>query len=323
MKKMTRKRFIVTIVSACAIAGALTFIFLSAVAIAARARRSDRYIEPDYVRYAAQGYSFDTVSNKTSILFTVTDDSQPVRIHLLMIDEDKHTLDILDIPPLLYTVVDGFSGTLKEAFATGVYKEIASRTLAINVDYKLSMSAQSLATATELLGNTAAKLPSTVRAGDLVLNKGTVSFDKSKASEVILLPNAYLTQDAVLAYHAYFCSLILKTNEAGAVDSFAKLLGLILNSVNTDMMLDDIISVANTSNKITLKKTNIYLLPGEMTVYGGKSVYSIHLNDTALLLNQSFRVKGVEIPESEFSAPELANSGKSFSLPKQVTHYIP
>ncbi len=323
MKVDSKKKFFITLVSACAIAGALTFIFLSAVAIAARARQSDRYVEPDYVRYAAQGYSFETVSNKKSILFTVTNESSPVRIHLLTIDKDKHTLDILDIPPTLYTEADGFFGTLKEAFNTGVYKEIVSRTLAIKIDHKLSLSAESLATATELLGNTEVKISKALSAGKLILEKGTVCFDRSKAKDVILLPNAYLTQDGVLAYQAYLASMVLKTGEQGAVSSFGKLLGLILNSVSTDLMLDDIISLANTANKITLNKTNLYLLPGEMTVRNGASVYSIHLDSAAELLNQSFRVKGTLVSKAELCAPELSNSGKSFSVPQQITQYTP
>ncbi|MBQ8623637.1 MAG: hypothetical protein IJ424_04575 [Oscillospiraceae bacterium] len=323
MKKMTKKRFIITIVSACAIAGTLTYIFLSAVAIAARARQSERYIEPDYIRYAAQGYSFDSISKKTSILLTVTQDNSPVRVQLLMFDEDKCSLDVLDIPPLTYTVADGFSGTLKKAYDTGVYKQIVSRMLAMNVNYKLEISSKGLATATELLGNTQAKVSHAVSVGDISLKKGTVTFDKSLAADIILLPNAYLTEDAVYAYHAYFSSLILKTNEEGAVDSFSKLIGLILNSVSTDMMISDIIGVGNLSNKIRLNKINIYLLPGEMTVYEGGSVYSVHSEDAAKLLNQSFRVKGFEVSESELGAPELANSGKSFSLPKQISDYIP
>lgn len=319
---MTKKRFAVILVSACAIAGAITYIILSIAAVSARARKDARYTEPDYIRYAAQGYSFDSVSNKTNILLTVTDVSSPVRIHLLTLDEDKLTLDILDVPPPTYTVVDGFSGTLKSAYSTGVYKQIVSKTLALKIDYELSLSAEALSTVTELLGGTKASLSRSVKADELSLKKGAAAFDKSVSYDIITLSDAYSSEDRAYLYHAFFSSVIIRFGDLGAIESVSKLTSLLLNSVDTDMTVSDMIEIAGVLSAVKLKKINIYLLPGEMCEHGGEAVYSAHLSETAELLNKSFRVKGGDVGSGGLGAAEIANSGISFSLPKSVSEYI-
>lgn len=322
MSKMTKKRFIVILVSVCAITAALTYIFLSAVGASARARKEARYTEPDYIRYAAQGYSFDSVTNKTNILLTVTDSSSPVRIHLFTIDEDKQTLDILDIPPFCYTVADGFSGTLISAYDTGVYRQIVSQTLALKIDYQFDMSADSLSTVCELLGETNAYLKKSLTAIELSFKKGNVTFDEAVANKIILLPDAYSNEDSVYIYHAFLSSIINKLGDLGTIESVSKLTSLLLNSVDTDMSVSDMIELASASSKVKFKKINIHLLPGEMCEYNGETVYSAHIDDTAELLNKSFRIKGGEISADNLGAKEIVNSGVNYNLPKQISQYI-
>lgn len=318
---MSKKRFIIVLVSCCAIAGALTFIFLSAVGLAARTRAENRYTEPDYIRYAAQGYSFDTVSNKTSLLVTVTHEDKPVRISLLTMDEDKLTLDILDIPPMMYIVVDGFSGTLERAYETSVYKQIVSKSLELRIDHDLALSADSFATAVDLLGGTTADVERTIKIGETQIPKGAVSFDYDLTLAVLLDENTYDSADDVYIYHALISSVIGKTNDIGTVQSVSKLMSLLLNSATTDMKAQDMITVANISSKLRLRKMNIHLLPGEICEHENQRVYSIHLQNAVSLLDQSFRVHGVSI--SSLSSPELINNGDWYSdLPKQINEYI-
>lgn len=318
---MSKKRFIIVLVSSCAVAGALTFIFLSAVGLAARTRAENRYTEPDYIRYAAQGYSFDTVSNKTSLLVTVTHEDTPVRISLLTMDEDKLTLDILDIPPKLYTVVDGFSGTLERAYETSVYKQIVSKSLELRIDHEIVMSADSFATAVDLLGGTTACIDRAIKIGKTQIQKGKVCFDYDLTLAIMLDENAYDRADDVYIYHALISSVIGKTNNIGTVQSVSKLMSLLLNSATTDMKAQDMITVANISSKLRLRKMNIHLLPGEICEHENERVYSIHLQNAVSLLDQSFRVHGVSI--SSLSSPELINNSDWYSdLPKQINEYI-
>ncbi len=318
---MSKKRFIIVLVSACAISGALTFIFLSVVGLTARTRAENRYTEPDYIRYAAQGYSFDTVSNKTNILITVTHEDVPVRISLVTIDEDKLTLDILDIPPTLYTVADGFSGTLQSAYETAVYKQIVSKSFELKIDHELILSADTFATAIDLLGGTNARVDRALRIGDTAIKKGDISFKGDSAVAILLDKSAYNNVDNVYIYHALISSLMGKSNDIGTIEAVSALMGLMLNSVKTDMSASDMIEIANISSKLKLRKMNIHLLPGELCEYNGVAVYSIHSDAAVKLLNDSFRVHGSTI--GSLSIPELSNSGDWYSLiPKQISEYI-
>ncbi len=318
---MSKKRFIIVLISACAISGALTFIFLSVVGLTARTRAENRYTEPDYIRYAAQGYSFDTVSNKTNILITVTHEGVPARISLVTLDEDKLSLDILDIPPSLYTVADGFSGTLQNAYETAVYKQIVSKSFELKIDHELILSADSFATAVDLLGGTTARVDKTLRIGDTAVKNGNISFSSDSAVAILLDESAYNSADNVYIYHALISSLLGKTDDIGTIDAISAIMGLMLNSAKTDMTISDMIDFANISSKLKLRKMNIHLLPGELCEYNGVTVYSIHSDAAVKLLNGSFRVHGNAI--SSLSIPELSNSGDWYSsIPKQINEYI-
>ena len=318
---MSKKRFIIILISSCAIAGALTFIFLSAVAMSARIRADNRYTEPDYIRYAAQGYDFDTVSNKINVLLTVTHNESPIRISLMTIDEDKHTFDILDIPPSLYTVVDGFEGTLISAFKTSVYKQIVSRSLELRIDHELVLDADAFASVIDLLGSTDAKIDRELKMGDRAFSKGSVRFDRDLAIDILLDENAYKSVDNVNIYHALISSIIGKTNDIGAIQSVSKLMSLLLNSPATDMTAQDMITVASISSKLKIRKMNIHLFPGEICEYNSEYVFSMHKENASTLLNQSFRVHGSSV--SMLSSPELINNGEWYAdLPKQINEYI-
>lgn len=318
---MSKKRFITVLVSSCAIAGAITYIILSVAAISARARKNARYVEPDYIRYAAQGYSFDSISKKTNILLTVTDGNSPLRIHLFTLDEDKKTLDILDIPPLTYVVADGFSGTLRKAYETSVYKEIVSDSLALPVHYQLSMTDDALSTAVMLLDTTSARLSRQISLSGKTLKKGGVSFDKDLSRDVIAIENAYSDEDSVYIYHALLSSVILRLGDLGALESVSKLTGLILNSVKTDMSVSDIIDIASVSSTVSIDKTKIYLLPGEICLHNGETVYSAHLNEVCELLNKSFRTKGGDVEAKNLGIGEITDTGRRFDLPRRINDY--
>ena len=129
-----KKKLAVAACISSIISGTFTYVVLSMAAAAGRNQAALNSVPPDYVRYAAMGYSSETVTSKKNILFSITDDGSLCRTHLLCFDIDKHTLDILEIPCDTLISFDGYDGNFCEAYHTGVYKDIVSRVLLFDID---------------------------------------------------------------------------------------------------------------------------------------------------------------------------------------------
>ena len=305
---MKKTGFAFTLFTVCFAAAAVTLAFLNYVGRTARLRVAQQYTSPDYIRYLSQGYELDTVSKKKSILITVTDsENLPVRIHLFTIDEDKNTLDILDLPPDSFVIVDGFSGTLREAFSTPVYREMISMMLCMRIDGSASFDAKTLGDGAQMLGVT--------------IGNG-VEVTSELGERIALDGLAYSAEDvdSVKLYCALLAEILTNLSERGSLDSFTVLMNLIVNRVSTDMTIEDIIAVANSANGIKPKKINIRIAKGSPAKFGDNRIWSLDADGVAETLNQHFRVKDIEFPADSLSIPKVtAGEFPYSSLPEKVS----
>lgn len=300
---LRNKGLVFKLITSCTVAAALTVALLSYVGMSARLRVASQYTSPDYIRYISQGYAFDTVSTKKNILLTVTDGELPVRIHIFTIDRDKNTLDILELPPDTLIVADGFSGTLRDAFSTPVYKEIISRVLCLKINGAAYFEAKTLGDGAQMLGVT----------------------DSRSGEQIALDGFAYSSGSAksVTAYHQLVASILIELCERGSLDSFALLMNLIVNRVSSDMSIEDMIDIVNCAKGIKPKKMNIRIAVGSPAKYGGEIVWVLHAEAMAEILNDYFRVKDVEYPAENLGIPPLKAGEFPYKrLPERVTDII-
>lgn len=301
---MKKAGFAFTLFTACMVSAAVTIAILSYAAKTARLRVASQYTSPDYVRFISEGYAFDTVSTKRNVLLTVTDGELPVRIHIFTIDEDKNTLDILELPPDSYVIADGFSGTLRDAFKTTVYSEIISHVLCLRIDGSASFDAKTLGDGAQLLGVTMS-YPDGVSSSKLDRNE--ISVDSATGEKIALDGYSYSggDSDAVKMYRSLLAAILNNLCERGSLDSFSVLMNLIVNRVNTNMTIEEIIEIANSAKDIKPKKINIYIAAGSPAKFGEDRVWSLNPESVAELLNEHFRVKGIEYPAESLSIPAV------------------
>ena len=296
--------FMFVLVAVCVVTAAVMTAFLDYVGKTARLRVEAQYTSPDYVRYISQGYAFDTVSTKKNYLITVTDGELPVRIHIFTVDADKDTLDILEIPPESYVIADGFYGTLREAFKTPVYKEIMSLVLCLKIDGAASFSAETFGDCVQTLGT------------------GIMSGDAKKSA---LCFGAYSAGDeaAVKEYRVVLSSALSALCDRGALESFTLLMNFIANRVETDMSLEDIVSAANLAKGVKPKKINIHIATGGPSVFGDERIWSLDPDGVAELLNEHFRVKGIEYQAESLSIPAVFMGRHLYGdLPTKITEIL-
>ncbi len=244
------------------------------------------------------GYDFDTVTNKHNLLFCIYD-TDLVRCHLFSFDKDKHTLDILDLPESTYVVCDGFSGTLADAYELDIFPNIISRFLSLKVHSYAYISADDFASACKLL-------------------------EVSAKKETILSSDAYLSADEkqVKSYYSLLSRVLVKLDDMGSVEATAKLAGILVNGVTTDMSVSDMIALTAETKGIKPKDSKIHLLPGICGRIEDDKVYMPNGEKLAELLNTRFRAKGSTVPPEKLGIYQTQEAIIQFdSLPENITDY--
>lgn len=81
--------------------------------------------------------------------------------------------------------------------------------------------------------------------------------------------------------------------------------------IATDLSLAEMSMLADfASKRLTLDSVNIYMVPGEGTMYGGQSIYSIHKGETIDIINEHFRPYQNQVYPEESTIVEAVPEGQ-------------
>lgn len=296
---------------ACIASATSTYTVLKLAANAGKKAAAMKNVASDYVRFTAMGYDEDTVSKKRNLLVSITDGGELCRLHLFTFDEDRHTLDILELPPRTAIQADGFTGTFSEAFDLPIFKEIVGRVLMLSIDNSISMDVEAVSHTTAVLGGAELTIDKELTVGDTVLPKGKRTIAGSTAGVISSYKEAYVINDinGINAYRRLLASIISRLDEKGALDWFSSLMGVIVNETESDMAVTELIEYVNLSNNISLESVNIRLLPGTGT---GDS-YASDTAGAADMLNSFFRVKGKSFDKEKLGLTDTVGAENSYS----------
>ncbi len=284
------------LIISCLGAAIFTVLVLSVVSAYSKSIVNTRENTPDYVRYQAQGYDFDTVTNKRNLLFCIYDEAL-IRCHLICIDEDKNTLDILDMPPSTYVKCDGFTGVLSDAYALDIFPNIISRFLMLDVHSYAYISLEDFMAACRLL-------------------------EVDAREETVINSEAYLQGDTkeIKVYYSLLSRMFVKLDRLGSVEATAKLIGILVNELETDMTVSDMIELASLASELSPKASRIHLLPGNRA--GDKNKYLPDSEKLSKLLNESFRIKGSVVPPDKLGIAETVGAYIQFEkLPENILDF--
>lgn len=102
---------------------------------------------------------------------------------------------------------------------------------------------------------------------------------------------------------------LLSMGEAGLMDAMEEIYDN--EWLATDLSLAEMSMLADfASKRLTLESVNIFMVPGEGTMWNGQSVYSIHKNETIDIINGYFRPYQNEIYPEESTITELIPEGQ-------------
>lgn len=254
-------KLLLMMVIACIITTAATYMVLSGTAAYAKKLVALRAVMPESSDFTFET-SYEPATTKRNILLSLTNGEALCRAHVLTFDEDKHTLDIIDIPPETLISCGGFEGTLSEAYKTEVYEEIVSMALSLHLDGTMSTDVETVANCINILGGVKLTLDKELKIGENILYKGERTVLGSVAKIILSDSQAYIegATDRITAYHNLLGSLISTLKEKGAVEWVSLTLNLIVNKVETDLTVSEIIELINLLSETQTKSINIDLI---------------------------------------------------------------
>lgn len=119
----------------CIASATLTLALLAGVSAFAKFQAGNSTATQDTTRSALpQGYSYNTVSDKYNLLFAVISQGDLHSLNLICLDKDKYTVDVLVLPIDMNICVDGFEGTLTQAYRTDLFSDLVGASLLLHIN---------------------------------------------------------------------------------------------------------------------------------------------------------------------------------------------
>lgn len=299
----------------CVISGTVTYMTLSFAAAAGRKQALLRTASRPVPLNRNVGYSFETVTTKRNLLLSVTDGGGLSRAHIFSFDEDKHTLEVLEIPPMTRISADGFEGTVAEAYESEVYRELVSRVFMLKIDGEISLEADTLSRCATALGGIPINVTEPVNIGEAFFTKGRRTLVGSRVGIIAADGEAYLSANRgrIELYRRLLASFIKKMSEQGALSWFPELMNIIINEAETGMDLSELLELISVADAVAKDKISISLLPGCIE----DGFYLADPEKTAELLNVRFRVKGNKCDSEQLGFDSRGITGEEYPDLKQ------
>ena len=258
-------------------------------------------------------------NNPVNILVCGTDESGMLTdvILIVRIDPDNDKINILQIPRDTYVGV-GSTGKINSAYAQGDKDLTPVNRLVkiINEQFRLPVShygiisLEAFRNIVDTIGGVPVTLPKEiVFEPDKILPQGYQILSGTQAEWFVRHRSSYATGDiGRLGAQRIFMSAFVKKAKTLTVGQLISLIPEASENVMTDLSVAQMAEYASRVYDIDTANISLYMLPGEGTMHNGQSVWSIHKEPAASLLNAHFRDEGKAVDASQLPVTELANT---------------
>lgn len=268
------------------------------------------------------------VGNETSenILICGLDESEQLTdvIMIINIDYGKNTVNVLQIPRDTYIEKGtGSTNKINSAYSNGD-KELTpiNRLISvINEQYKIkinhyaTINLTSFRDVVDAIGGVPIDIPYNIGNSQYgIIYKGYQVLDGEHAEWLVRHRHTYADQDlGRIKIQRLFLASVIKQVKAMGMSKVMKVAGAVFGNFTTDMSLKQVQSYAKIGFNMDMENMTFFMIPGEgTTTSNGQSVYSMHLLETADLLNAYFRPYGEMISASELGIKEIAHTGEYY-----------
>ncbi|GHU53007.1 LytR family transcriptional regulator [Clostridia bacterium] len=245
-------------------------------------------------------------------------------IMLVSLNTEKKTVNVLQIPRDTY-VGTWETGKINAAYGqTGKMQSLIDE---INDDFQLpvthymSISLNKFASAIDAIGGIEVDVPRRIPGEGWYpeIKAGKQILDGHTAEWLVRHRKSYTDADLgrQKMQQVFLAACMQKAKNIG-ITEVIKVIPNVLGYFKTDMVTEELLKLAKTFMSIDMDNVRVFTLPGEAvwekneafsnTNYYNYSVYSIHKNDTAKLLNMYFRASSAPVPANYLNIFEIVTS---------------
>lgn len=267
------------------------------------------------------------VPNEKQINFLVVgvDESELLSDVMLVasFDVDKNSVNILQIPRDSYVSDDTSTGKMNSIYSNkyGDFEELkpVERTIKviyeqfqIPIDYYAVITLESFRNTVDAIGGIPINLPERIFISyNIILPAGEQILDGEKAEYFVRHRHSYTEGDIgrVKAQRLFLASALQKVKDLGIKKVTTSVIPEVYDQISSNMSIGDMVNFSKMFLNIDMGNINIFMVPGEGTTYNVQSVWAIHADETAQLLNDYFRPYSDEVSADDLQILRIAHSG--------------
>ena len=179
------------------------------------------------------------------------------------------------------------------------------------IDHYATITLEGFRNLVDALGGVRMNVPQQINYYEgMVIPAGDQVLDGQKAEWFVLFRAGYVQGDLgrVNAQRLFLASFAKQVLDVGRIELAGSVLPKVYDDITTDLSIKEIIKYMNVVMELDFENIEVYTLPGEGVNHRGQSVYTLHKEETAKLLNEQMRPYAEAVPAEALPIIELQNT---------------
>lgn len=268
----------------------------------------------------------ETLAKKSETFLVVGLDESEMLSDVIMIvniDYEKMNVNVLQIPRDTYVEKGTAStGKINSAYYAGDKNltpinrliSVINDQYKIKIDHYATVNIESFRNCIDAIGGVPIDMPYSVGNNELgIIPAGEQVLDGAHAEWLVRHRHTYAEGDIgrVKVQRLFMAALVQKIKTLG-VNEVVNLIPVLIGEFTTDITVKEATEYVKIAMQIDMDNIKMYILPGEGVMYNGQAVWSMHINETADMLNAYFRPYSNAVPATSLNVMELAHTGEYY-----------
>ncbi|NLP26571.1 MAG: LCP family protein [Clostridiales bacterium] len=242
---------------------------------------------------------------------------------LVSLNKETNEMNILQIPRDTYIYNLGTTEKINSAYTTGGSTSgiqnivtVINKQFQLPVHYYVAIGCDDIVEIVDKVGGVPIDIPERIiYEGGKIIEPGQQVLSGEKAEWFVRYRKVYAQGDLgrMKTQRIFLAACMAKAKDLGLTE-VVSLIPTITENISTDMSIGEMKTMAGVVLNFDIEKCTFYMLPGEgnVTTDKGQSVYSVHSQEVANLLNEKFRPNGQYVDVKDLELYELRNTTDYF-----------
>lgn len=263
-------------------------------------------IESERINFLILG--LDESETLTDVIMVASLDTSDNSVEILQIPRDSYVSDSIGTGKIngIYTLGDKDLQPVQRLIKT------IDEQFKLKIDYYGIFTLDAFRNAVDAMGGIPIDMPQKlVYDPSKIIPAGHQVLDGEKAEWLVRHRSSYWEGDIgrIKVQRIFLAAAAKQVKSLGILKLSTKVIPKIYDDISSNLAIKDVISFADDFLSIDMDNISIYMIPGEGMNHEGQSVWAIHGEQTAELLNNYFRDDGQEVPFDDLDIIDLGYTG--------------